>query len=287
MGGISNSSAPSSYSGPSSYGAPSSSGSAKAHAPYASSGQSGDNLQVKSTSGIWGYQGGTNNASSNVGNGGQYNITNNSSQVINYNYSPNIQAISSQDGPVPTFHELDKNKRKNQPSGNSSASGAGIGQAIGSIGSSTYVTNATKAVQESTYLASASDTIKRTVGVDIRAAIGGKSLAESAEERLRKDMEGSGPGYGGYRGSYQGIQIPTDSGPSGSSYRNPTSGYQPTQIKATSSNRWQAEAQKQIEEKEKQTTEKAKALFGGSQSRGKRLDDDSDEESGSIPQRET
>lgn len=204
MGGISNSSAPSSYSGPASYGAPSSSASGKVHAPYSSSGQSGDNLQVKSTSGIWGYQGGTNNTSSNVGNGGQYNITNNSSQVINYNYSPNIQAISSQDGPVPTFHELDRNKRKNLPS-NSSTSGAGIGQAIGSIGNSTYVTNATKAVQESTYLASASDTIKRTVGVDIRAAIGGKSLAESAEERLRKDMEASGPGYGGYRGSYQGV----------------------------------------------------------------------------------
>lgn len=188
---------------------------------------------------------------------------------------------------MPTFHELDRNKRKNQES-NSSASGAGngIGQAIGSIGSSTYVTNATKAVQESTYLASASDTIKRTVGVDIRAAIGGKSLAEGAEERLKKDMEASGQGYGGYRGSYQGIQIPTDSGPSSSSYSNPSSGYQPTQIKATSSNRWQAEAQKQIEEKEKQTTAKANALFGGNQNRnkGKRFDDDSDEEGESIPQ---
>jgi hypothetical protein len=34
---------------------------------------------------------------------------------------------------------------------------------------------------------SASDAVKRTVGVDIRRAMGGKSAAEIAEERLRKD----------------------------------------------------------------------------------------------------
>ena len=150
---------------------------------------------------------------------------------------------------MPTFHELDRNRRKGQES--SAGTGTGLGQAIGAIGSSTYVTNATKAVQESTYLASASDTIKRTVGVDIRAAIGGKSLAESAEERLKKDMEAQGSG--GYRGSYQGIQIPTDTEPGSSSYSNPGTGYQPTQIKATSSKRWQAdvEAQRRAEEKER------------------------------------
>jgi hypothetical protein len=42
-------------------------------------------------------------------------------------------------------------------------------------------------VTNSTYLTSASDTIKRSVGVDIRKALGGKTAAEIAEERLKKD----------------------------------------------------------------------------------------------------
>ena len=53
----------------------------------------------------------------------------------------------------------------------------------------------------STYLTSASDSIKRTVGVDIRRALGGKSAAEIAEERLRKEQNENSKGYG-YSGGY-------------------------------------------------------------------------------------
>ena len=41
--------------------------------------------------------------------GSTYNITNNNN--INYNYGANITAISSDSGSVPTFHDLDKNKK--------------------------------------------------------------------------------------------------------------------------------------------------------------------------------
>ena len=41
----------------------------------------------------------------------------------------------------------------------------------------------------SSVLTSASDTIKRNVGVDIRSALGGKSAVEIAEERLKKDLQ--------------------------------------------------------------------------------------------------
>jgi hypothetical protein len=44
---------------------------------------------------------------------------------------------------------------------------------------------ATKAVSGSTYLATATDSIKRTTGIDIRKAMGGKNANEMAEERLR------------------------------------------------------------------------------------------------------
>ena len=46
-----------------------------------------------------------------------------------------------------------------------------------------------KTVSNSSYLVSANDSIKRTVGVDIRRAMGGKSAAEMAEERLKKDLD--------------------------------------------------------------------------------------------------
>ena len=39
----------------------------------------------------------------------------------------------------------------------------------------------------STYVTAASDAVKRTVGVDIRRAMGGKTAAEIAEDRLKKD----------------------------------------------------------------------------------------------------
>ena len=61
--------------------------------------------------------------------------------------------------------------------------------AIGSVaGKSEYLQSAAKAVTNSSVLTSASDTIKRNVGVDIRSALGGKSAVEIAEERLKKDL---------------------------------------------------------------------------------------------------
>jgi len=42
-------------------------------------------------------------------------------------------------------------------------------------------------INKSKALINANDSIKRTVGIDIRKAIGGKSTAEIAEERLRTE----------------------------------------------------------------------------------------------------
>lgn len=59
-----------------------------------------------------------------------------------------------------------------------------------------------------------SDTIKRNTGFDLHKAIGGKSAAEIAEERLKKEYQDSrygGGEMGGYSaGGYQGISIPLD-----------------------------------------------------------------------------
>ena len=58
----------------------------------------------------WGPEGAsqtTNRSTSNIG-GSTYNITNNNN--INYNYGSNITAISSE-GSVPTFHEMEKQKK--------------------------------------------------------------------------------------------------------------------------------------------------------------------------------
>lgn len=55
-------------------------------------------------------------------------------------------------------------------------------------------------------LTNASDNIKRATGLDIRRAMGGKSAAEIAEERLKNEYESSK--YGGGSGGYQGIHIP-------------------------------------------------------------------------------
>ena len=57
-------------------------------------------------------------------------------------------------------------------------------------------------------MATASDAIKRNVGVDIRRALGGKTAVEIAEDRLKADQAANGGG--GYGGSYQGISIPID-----------------------------------------------------------------------------
>lgn len=108
--------------------------------------------------------------------GSTYNITNNNN--INYNYGSNITAISSE-GSVPTFQDLEKNKNPSY--------GSQLTSALSSVAKSEYLNNAAKTVQNSQYLSSASDTIKRAVGVDIRRALGGKTAAEIAEERIKKD----------------------------------------------------------------------------------------------------
>lgn len=56
-------------------------------------------------------------------------------------------------------------------------------------------------------LTSASDSIKRTVGIDIRRAMGGKTAAEIAEERLKNEYGSNPPAYLG-GGGYQGINLP-------------------------------------------------------------------------------
>ena len=146
----------------------------------------------------WGS--GSGSSSTPSGSGSTYNITNNNN--INYNYGSNITAISN-DGPVPTFQDIDKQRKKN------ANSGGGLGGLSSAIGSSGIGQSVSNAVTSSTYLTSASDTIHRTVGVDIRRAMGGKTQVEIAEERLRAEQAAnSASGYGG--GGYQGISIPID-----------------------------------------------------------------------------
>lgn len=90
---------------------------------------------------------------------------------------------------------------------------------MSAVGSSKIGQSVSNSVSGSTYLASASDSIKRTVGVDLRRAMGGKTAVEIAEERLRADQAANmASGYGA--GGYQGISIPIDyskPGPSSSS----------------------------------------------------------------------
>jgi hypothetical protein len=97
------------------------------------------------------------------GAGSTFNVTNNNN--INYNYGSNITAISN-DGPVPTFHDLDK-KKKNGGSGGGGSSSTGnaalggIGSALAGVGNSKIWLgqSVSSAVAGSTYLASASDSI--------------------------------------------------------------------------------------------------------------------------------
>jgi hypothetical protein len=83
-----------------------------------------------------------------------------------------------------------------------------LGAAVGGIstGLGSVSTGLGKAAN-STFVTSASDAVKRTVGVDIRRAMGGKTAAEIAEERLKKDQMESGSYGGGYGGGYQGVNI--------------------------------------------------------------------------------
>jgi hypothetical protein len=111
-----------------------------------------------------------------------YNITNNNN--INYNYGSNITAISS-----------DNNQSHIAPASTLNR----LGGALSAVTNSEYITNATKFVQSSNVLQNANDTIKRTVGVDIRKYVGGKSAVEIAEERLRQEQEQNyRAGGGGY-----------------------------------------------------------------------------------------
>lgn len=58
---------------------------------------------------------------------------------------------------------------------------------MGNVVSSEVIASAASTMQSSKILAKASDTIKRNTGLDIHRAIGGKTAAEIAEERLKKD----------------------------------------------------------------------------------------------------
>ena len=103
-GSIGSSSYSGGYSGP----IASSSDSAKGvqvYSPY----QGGGSQQSQSSSINTGGNSTWGPSSSNTSQPATYNITNNNN--INYNYGSNITAISN-DGPVPTFHEIDKQKRK-------------------------------------------------------------------------------------------------------------------------------------------------------------------------------
>lgn len=64
-----------------------------------------------------------------------------------------------------------------------------IGQAFGNVVNSEVIASAASTVQGSKILAKASDTIKRNTGLDLHKAIGGKTAADIAEERLKKEQE--------------------------------------------------------------------------------------------------
>jgi hypothetical protein len=53
----------------------------------------------------------------------------------------------------------------------------------------------------SEYLNKATDAVQRSTGYDIRSAMGGKSLAEKAEDKLKRESQ-SDFGMGGYSGGY-------------------------------------------------------------------------------------
>ena len=78
-----------------------------------------------------------------------------------------------------------------------------VSGAVGSVTSGLGgVTAGLGKAANSTYVTAASDAVKRTVGVDIRRAMGGKTAAEIAEERLKKDQMENGSYQGGYGGGY-------------------------------------------------------------------------------------
>lgn len=82
--------------------------------------------------------------------------------------------------------------------------GSIVGGVTGALSKSEYLSNAGQILQKSKMLTNASDNIKRATGLDIRRAMGGKTAAEIAEERLKNEYQSSTK----YTGGYQGIQIP-------------------------------------------------------------------------------
>jgi len=115
--------------------------------------------------------------------GSTYNITNNNN--INYNYGSNITAIQSENS-----NSFEKKRAE--------ANQGYFGSVTSAISSSKYLQDASKMMEKSAMLQNANDTLKRTVGVDIRKAIGGKTAAEIAEARLKSDTDLNR--FGGGRG---------------------------------------------------------------------------------------
>ena len=58
---------------------------------------------------------------------------------------------------------------------------------MGNVVNSEVIASAASSMQGSKILAKASDTIKRNTGLDLHKAIGGKTAADIAEERLKKE----------------------------------------------------------------------------------------------------
>lgn len=81
---------------------------------------------------------------------------------------------------MPTFHDLDKAKKKAEEQNTY------MGKLTSAVGNM-VPTSVSGAIQGSKTFAKASDSIKRAVGVDIHAAMGGKSAVDIAEERLKKE----------------------------------------------------------------------------------------------------
>jgi hypothetical protein len=62
-----------------------------------------------------------------------------------------------------------------------------MGGMSSALAKSEYLNSAGQMLQKSKVLASASDSVRRVTGVDVRRAMGGKSAADIAEERIKGD----------------------------------------------------------------------------------------------------
>ena len=79
----------------------------------------------------------------------------------------------------------EKHRAAQQQAGALGSISSALSNMTTAISSSQYLASASDALNKSKVLINANDSIKRTVGFDIRKAIGGKSAAEIAEERLK------------------------------------------------------------------------------------------------------